>query len=99
MIFLNTYTVKNVILIRGYGELSATCSTCTKFQKFIRLHLSCHTDNIIVFSCFRSEKRRVASSCLLVLPYARIRTTPNGRIFMKFCLLFTKTYKKFQIFG
>ena len=68
---------KNVIVLLGYGELSATCSTCTKFRKFVRLHVSCHADIIIVFSRFRSEKRRVASSCLLLLPYAHIRTAPN----------------------
>jgi hypothetical protein len=79
---------KNVIVFAVCGELSATCSTCTKFHKFIRLRVSCHTDISIVFSRFRSEKRRVASSCLLVLPYAHIRTTPNERIFVKFYVCF-----------
>jgi hypothetical protein len=91
---------KNIILFPGYGELSATCLTCTKFRKFILLHASCHTDIIIVFRRLRSEKRKVASSCLLVIPYAHIGENPKERIFAKFCVsFFNKIFRKFRNIG
>jgi hypothetical protein len=86
--FLKYLHSNNVIVFPAYGELSATCLTCTKFHKFIHLHFSCHTDIIIVFRRFRSEKRIVVSSCKLVLPCADIRATLNERIFEIICFLF-----------
>jgi hypothetical protein len=98
--FLKYQQSKNVIVFPVYGELSPTYLTCTKFHKLIHLHFSCRTDIVIVFRRFRSEKRIVASSCKLVLPYAHIRMPVNERIFVKlFVYFFTKICRKFQIFG
>ena len=65
--FFKYLNSKNIIASPGYGELSATCITSSKFHKFIRLHVSCHTDIIYCFQTF--SKRKANSSFVMPVPY------------------------------